>query len=154
VIEEAGQPGPERSGYQRGEDVVSQTADARKEMRMRISDWNRIRRDLKRLRPSWASGWFSACSLFLGISVAAWLSLVSVYNVEEKADPPEWIVRTHMAIGSVSGGACLVCAIAGVLAYMSYRKRKGDLDKELDLFEEHYGAELKGKDGTTKTAKA
>src|SRR5688572_30361382 len=81
--------------------VSQQSVEARQEMRLRVFDWKRIRRDIRRLHPSWASGWFSAATLFLGLGVGAGLSLVSLYNAtptqpnEESVPPKTWVVVVH-----------------------------------------------------------
>jgi hypothetical protein len=120
--------------------VTQQSPEARKEMRLRIFDWHRIRRDIRRLHPSWASGWFAAASLFLGLAMGAGLSMISLYNSASGSGghPRTWIVLVHVGVTAACGAASVICAIAGTTEYLRYRRRKDDLNKELDIFESGY----------------
>jgi hypothetical protein len=115
--------------------VTRQSAEARQEMRLRVSDWKRIRRDVRRLHPSWASGWFSGATLFLGLGVGSGLSLVSLYNQAGGSSPKDWIIIVHSSVTAGCAVGCFICLIGGCMEYMRYRKRKNDLQQELDIFE-------------------
>lgn len=133
--------------------VSQQSIEDRQEMRFRVFDWKRIRRDVRRLHPSWASGWFSGATLFLGLGVGSGLSLVSLYNQASGNSPKEWIVVVHSSATAACALGCVICFIGGCMEYMRYRERKDDLQKELDIFEQGFpwSAKSEGNQSATGT---
>lgn len=112
--------------------LTVQSRESRTEMQLRVADWQRIRRDIRELK-GWSTAWFSGSTLLFGISAAAGLSLVTLYN---NSNPPShWVVATHIAITSASGFGGLICVVAGIAGWFRYRRRRGRLEIELDVIE-------------------
>jgi hypothetical protein len=130
-------------GDQKQPAITTQSEAAKGEMQFRVFDWRRIRRDIKRLHPSWASAWFSAATLLLGIGAGAGLSLLSLYNgvsstvagKSHPAHPKTWVLVTHIGIAAACFVGFVLCTTIGVVEYVRYKRRKNELDRELDIFE-------------------
>jgi hypothetical protein len=74
--------------------------------------------------------------LLFGVGGGAVLSLLSLYNTQKH--PTEWVVRAHIGIIASCGLGVAICGAGAIAEFMRYRKRKSDLQSELNLFEEGF----------------